>query len=68
MLFEDDPVVKILNESSTDAALAGIKSRITTIPGANDVVASDDFGYSQTTEFFDPPIESNVTTGLDVNL
>jgi hypothetical protein len=68
MLFEDDQVVRILNESSTDAALAGIKSRITTIPGANDVVASDDFGYSQTIEFFDPPIESNVTTGLDVNL
>ena len=37
--------MRILSESSTDAALAGIKSRITTSPGANDVVASDDFGY-----------------------
>ncbi len=61
-------IMKILSESSSDAALAGIKSRVTVTPGANDVVASDDFGYSQTAEYFDPPIDSNVTTGLDVNL
>ncbi len=60
--------MRLLSESSSDAALAGIKTRITTIPGANDVVASDDFGYSQTVEFFDPPIDNDVTTGLDVNL
>ena len=61
-------IMRLLSESSSDAALAGIKSRVTVTPGANDVVASDDFGYSQTTEYFDPPIDSNVTTGLDVNL
>tara|TARA_Y100000590_G_C15191995_1_gene815347 strand:- start:89 stop:664 length:576 start_codon:yes stop_codon:yes gene_type:complete len=60
--------MRILSESSTDAALAGIKSRITTSPGANDVVASDDFGYSQTIEHLDPTIENELSTGLDVNL
>ena len=61
-------IMKVLNESSSDAAMAGIKTRITTTPGANDVVASDDFGYSQTFEYFDTPIDNNPTTGLDVNL
>jgi len=61
-------IMKVLNESSSDAAMAGIKTRITTTPGANDVVASDDFGYSQTIEYFDTPIDNNPTTGLDVNL
>jgi len=61
-------IMKVLNESSSDAAMAGIKTRITTTPGANDVVASDDFGYSQTFEYFDAPIDNNPTTGLDVNL
>jgi hypothetical protein len=61
-------IMKVLNESSSDAAMAGIKTRITTTPGANDVVASDDFGYSQTFEYFDNPIDNNPTTGLDVNL
>jgi hypothetical protein len=61
-------IMKILSESSSDAAMAGIKTRITTTPGANDVVASDDFGYSQTFEYFDNPIDNNPTTGLDVNL
>ena len=60
--------MRILSESSTDAALAGIKSRITTSPGANDVVASDDFGYSQTIEHLDPTIDNEISTGLDVNL
>jgi hypothetical protein len=60
--------MKVLNESSSDTAMAGIKTRITTTPGANDVVASDDFGYSQTFEYFDNPIDNNPTTGLDVNL
>ena len=61
-------IMKVLNESSSDGAMAGIKTRITTTPGANDVVASDDFGYSQTFEYFDNPIDNNPTTGLDVNL
>jgi len=61
-------IMKVLNESSSDAAMAGIKTRITTTPGANDVVASDDFGYSQTFEYFDNPIDNNPTTGLDANL
>ena len=60
--------MRILSESSTDASLAGIKSRITTSPGANDVVASDDFGYSQTIEHLDPTIDNELSTGLDVNL
>ncbi len=60
--------MRLLSESSSEGALAGIKTRITTQPGANDVIASDDFGYSQTVEYFDPPIDSDITTGLDVNL
>ena len=60
--------MRLLSESSSEGALAGIKTRITTQPGANDVIASDDFGYSQTVEYLDPPIDSDITTGLDVNL
>jgi hypothetical protein len=48
--------------------MAGIKTRITTTPGAAVVIASDDFGYSQTVEYFDDTIDNNPTTGLDVNL
>jgi hypothetical protein len=61
-------VMKILSENSSTASMAGIKTRITTIPGATDVVASDDFGYSQTFEHFDDTIDNNPITGLDVNL
>ena len=64
----DTSVMKILSEDSFDSSMAGIKTRITTTPGAVDVIASDDFGYSQTVEYFDDTIDNNPTTGLDVNL
>lgn len=64
----DTGVMKILSEDSYDSSMAGIKTRITTTPGAVDVIASDDFGYSQTVEYFDDTIDNNPTTGLDVNL
>ena len=58
----------ITEESSTSSAAAGIKTRLTVTPGPGDVTANDDFGYTETFEYFDDNIDVNVTTGLDVNL
>ena len=58
----------ITEESSTSTGAAGIKSRLTVTPGPGDVTANDDFGYTETFEYFDDNIDVNVTTGLDVNL
>jgi len=62
-------IMKFITEtSSTATAAAGIKSRLTVTPGPGDVTANDDFGYTQTFEYFNDNIDVNVTTGLDVNL
>jgi hypothetical protein len=62
-------IMKFITEtSSTETAAAGIKSRLTVTPGPGDVTANDDFGYTQTFEYFNDNIDVNVTTGLDVNL
>ena len=62
-------IMKFLTEtSSTGTGAAGIKSRLTVTPGPGDVTANDDFGYTETFEFFDDNIDVDVTTGLDVNL
>ena len=58
----------ITEESSTSSGAAGIKTRLTVTPGPGDVTANDDFGYTETFEYFDDTIDVNVTTGLDVNL
>jgi len=58
----------ITETSSTETAAAGIKTRLTVTPGPGDVTANDDFGYTQTFEYFNDNIDVNVTTGLDVNL
>ena len=61
--------MKVLNESSsTETGAAGIKTRITTTPNPTDVTANDDFGYTQTIEYFDDTIDNDPTTGLDVTL
>ena len=61
--------MKVLNElSSTETGAAGIKSRITTTPKPTDVTANDDFGYTQTFEYFNDTIDNDPTTGLDVTL
>ena len=61
--------MKVLNESSsTETGAAGIKTRITTTPNPTDVTANDDFGYTQTFEYFDDTIDNDPTTGLDVTL
>ena len=58
----------ITETSSTSSGAAGIKSRVTVSPGPGDVTANDDFGYTQTEEYFNDNIDTNLTTGLDVTL
>ena len=62
-------IMKFLTEtSSTGTGAAGIKSRLTVTPKPGDVTANDDFGYTETFEYFNDNIDVNLTTGLDVNL
>jgi len=62
-------IMKFITEtSSTGTGAAGIKSRLTVTPGPGDVTANDDFGYTETFEYFNDNIDVDVTTGLDVNL
>ena len=62
-------LMKFITEvSSTGTGAAGIKSRLTVTPGPGDVTANDDFGYTETTEYFNDNIDVNLTTGLDVTL
>ena len=62
-------IMKFITEtSSTGTGAAGIKSRLTVTTGPGDVTANDDFGYTQTVEYFNDNIDVNLTTGLDVNL
>ena len=58
----------ITETSSTSSGAAGIESRVTVSPGPGDVTANDDFGYTQTEEYFNDNIDTNLTTGLDVTL
>ena len=61
--------MKVLNESSSEAVgAAGIKTRYTVTPGPSDATANDDFGFTETTEFFDDNIDNDPVTGLDVTL
>ena len=62
-------IMKFITEtSSTSSGAAGIKTRLTVTPGPGDVTANDDFGYTETFEYFDDNIDTDVTTGLDVTL
>ena len=62
-------IMKFITEtSSTGTGAAGIKTRYTVTPGPGDVTANDDFGYTETYEFFNDNIDVDVTTGLDVTL
>ena len=62
-------LMKVLNESSSEAVgAAGIKSRYTVTPGPGDATANDDFGFTETTEFFDDNIDNDPVTGLDMTL
>ena len=62
-------IMKFITEnSSAEVAAAGIKSRFTLTPKPGDVTANDDFGYTETFEHFNDNIDTNLTTGLDVNL
>ena len=61
--------MRILNESSSEAVgAAGIKSRYTVTPGPTDATANDDFGFTETTEYFNDNIDNDPVTGLDVTL
>ncbi len=62
-------IMKFITEtSSTGTASAGIKTRLTVTPVPGDVTANDDFGFTNTFEYFNDNIDVDVTTGLDVNL
>ena len=62
-------LMKFITEtSSTGTGAAGIKTRYTVTPGPGDATANDDFGFTETFEFFNDNIDTNLTTGLDVNL
>ena len=58
----------ITETSSTGTGAAGIKTRLTVTPGPGDVTANDDFGYTESFEYFDDNIDTNLGTGLDVTL
>jgi len=61
--------MKVLGEwSSESSGAAGIKTRYTVTPGPGDATANDDFGYTETTEFFNDNIDTELSTGLDVQL
>ena len=60
--------MKVLGEWSSESAASGIKTRYTVIPGPSDATANDDFGYTETTEFFNDNIDNDPVTGLDVQL
>ena len=61
--------MKVLNESSSEAVgAAGIKSRYTVTPGPSDATANDDFGFTETMEYFNDNIDNDPVTGLDVTL
>tara|TARA_B100000029_G_scaffold304500_1_gene297391 strand:+ start:922 stop:1863 length:942 start_codon:yes stop_codon:yes gene_type:complete len=60
--------MKVLSEWSSESGGAGIKTRYTVTPGAGDVSANDDFGYTETTEYFNDNVDTNLSTGLDVQL
>ena len=60
--------MKMLGEWSSESGSAGIKTRYTVTPGASDATANDDFGYTETTEFFNDNIDNDPVTGLDVQL
>ena len=61
--------MKVLNEwSSAAVGAAGIKSRYTVTPGPGDATAHDDFGFTETMEYFNDNIDNDPVTGLDVTL
>ena len=60
--------MKVLGEWSSESGSAGIKTRYTVTPGPSDATANDDFGYTETTEFFNDNIDNDPVTGLDVQL
>ena len=60
--------MKVLGEWTSETGSAGIKTRFTVTPGPGDATANDDFGYTETTEYFNDNIDTELSTGLDVQL
>ena len=50
----------ITEESSTSSGAAGIKTRLTVTPGPGDVTANDDFGYTESFEYFNDNIDVGI--------
>ena len=58
---------RVLNESSDEAVTdAPIKTRYTVVPSPTTAVASEDYGFSETFEFFEPSVENDPATGGDI--
>jgi hypothetical protein len=67
ILLETGNYERIASEDSSEgAAESTVKSRYTVTPSPTTAVASDDYGFSETFEFFEPSKNYNVTTGTDV--
>ena len=67
ILLETGNYERIANESSSEgAAESTVKTRYTVTPSPTSATASDDYGFSETFEFFEPSRNYDVTTGTDV--
>ena len=67
ILLETGNYERIASEDSSEgAAEATVKSRYTVTPSPTTATASDDYGFSETFEFFEPSKNYDVTTGTDV--
>ena len=67
ILLETGNYERIASEDSSEgAAESTVKSRYTVTPSPTTATASDDYGFSETFEFFEPSKNYDVTTGTDV--
>jgi len=67
ILLETGNYERIASEDSSEgAAESTVKTRYTVTPAPSTALASDDYGFSETFEFFDQGKNFNVTSGTDV--
>ena len=67
ILLETGNYERIATEDSSEgAAESTVKSRYTVTPSPTGVTADDDYGFSETFEFFEPSRNYDITTGTDV--
>ena len=67
ILLETGNYERIASEDSSEGASEStVKTRYTVTPAPSTALASDDYGFSETFEFFDQGKNFNVTSGTDV--